>query len=362
MTSHDKSPALIVRAECPFNGGPPLDLLRQSFLTPNNLFFVRNHGDVPLINPHEYRLTVDGRVRRPLSLSLDDLRADFPEVTVVAALQCAGNRRDGLSAIQPVLDELPWESDAIGNAAWTGVPLRDVLHAADVEPGAQHAAFLGLDTVEHGAERFGYGSSIPLDKALQPEVLLAYAMNGAPLPPTHGFPLRVVTPGYIGARSVKWLASITLQSEPSDNYFQSHAYKLFPPQIDAETADWNVGLMLGELSINAVICSPVDGAVLPAGSILVQGYAMAGGGRTVERVDLSIDGGVTWSVAELGEQQPWAWRFWAAQLSLPPGPHEIIARAWDSAANTQPEHAHAIWNFKGYMNNAWHRVRVRVTR
>lgn len=357
----DKHPALLVREQQPFNAGPPPALQRQDFVTPSELFFVRNHGTVPAIDPTSYRLTIGGMVGRPLSLSLDELRDRFPSVALTVTLQCAGNRRSELMAVEPIPQEAAWATEAISNAQWRGVPLREVLLAAEFATDATHVAFDSLDEVERHGRRFGFGGSIPLDKALGAEVLLAYEMNGAPLPPTHGFPLRVVTPGYIGARSVKWLAGITLQTEPSDNYFQAHAYKLFPPHIRAATVDWASGLMLGELSISAVISSPLAGATLPAGEVLIQGYALAGGGRRIERVDVSSDGGETWMIAELVAQQPpWAWCFWEARLALAPGAHQLVARAWDSAANTQPEDIRKIWNFKGYMNNAWHRIDVDV--
>ncbi|MFQ5796713.1 MAG: molybdopterin-dependent oxidoreductase [Candidatus Bipolaricaulia bacterium] len=361
MKPFDKHPDLIVRQEKPFNGGPPLELLRQAFVTPTDLFFVRNHGSVPDIDPDGYRLSVTGMVNRPINLSLDEIRNHFPKSTYVTTLQCAGNRRDDLIAIAPLPGEVAWGAEAISNARWGGVALREVLLAVGVEEGARHVAFTGLDEVEKEGRRFGFGGSIPIEKAMSPEVLLAYEMNGELLAPVHGFPLRVVVPGYIGARSVKWLASITLQTDPSANYFQAHSYKLFPPQVRAETANWDRGLMLGELSVNAVICQPLEGETIPASPTLVQGYAIAGGGRPIERVDLSIDEGETWVMADLLEDDhPWTWRFWEANLELKPGPYQIIARAWDSAANTQPEEVKNIWNFKGYMNNAWHRVRLNV--
>lgn len=356
-----KHPAFIVRAREPLNGGPPPELLRRSPVTPADLFFVRSHGAIPQIDPASYRLSVGGMVRRPLELTLADLREQFPRRVLAATLQCAGNRRDELLAVADIPGEVPWGAEAIGSAEWAGAPLRDVLLAAGVEAAAAHAAFAGLDEVERQGRRFTFGGSVPLEKALGQEVLLAYEMNGAPLAPLHGAPLRVVVPGYIGARSVKWLGAIRLQPEPSDNYFQAHAYKLFPPQVSAANADWERGLALGELSVNAVICSPERGRALGAGQLLVRGYAFAGGGRAVERVDVSADGGATWLSAELlGERSRWAWRFWEARLDLAPGAHRIVARAWDAAANTQPEQLRHVWNFKGYMNNAWHRVDVTV--
>lgn len=358
----DKHPALIVRETEPFNAGPPPGLLRQSFITPQNLFFVRNHAPVPDLDAASYRLQVGGMVGEHLTLSLDELRSRFTKREVAATLQCAGNRRDILSAIAPVGGEVAWGAEAISTARWGGVALRDVLGAAGIEEAARHVAFLGLDEIEKRGERFGFGGSIPIDKALSSEVILAYEMNGETLSPAHGFPLRAIVPGYIGARSVKWLSDITLQTEPSDNYYQARAYKLFPPQTDAQTADWTQGLMLGELSVNSVITAPAPGADIEGGSVLVQGYATAGGSRSVERVDVSADDGATWTTATLSESDkaPWTWRFWEARLELPEGVHTITARAWDSAANTQPEDPRRIWNFKGYMNNAWDRVTVKV--
>jgi sulfite oxidase len=264
-------------------------------------------------------------------------------------------------AVADIPGELPWGAEAIGTAEWAGVPLRDVLARAGVAPRAAHVAFTGLDEVERQGGRFGFGGSIPIEKALSPEVILAYEMNGKPLPPLHGAPLRVVAPGYIGARSVKWLAELKVQAAPSENYFQAHAYKLFPPSVCAANVDWGGGLMLGELSLIGVICAPAPGARLAAGPALVHGYAFAGGGRSIERVDVSADGGATWQVAALlGERSRWAWRRWEAWVDLAPGAHRLVARACDSAANFQPEDPRQLWNFKGYMNNAWHRIQVIV--
>lgn len=361
MTPFAKHPAFVVREKEPFNAGPPLTLLHHTFVTPENLFFVRNHGTVPDVDPSRYRLNVTGMVRRSLSISLDELRDHFPKTTVMATLQCAGNRRSEFAAIRPIPGEIPWGAEAVGNAVWGGVALRDILETAEALAGARHAAFLGLDAVEKHGTTFGFGGSIPLDKAMSEEVLLAFSMNDAPLTPLHGFPLRVVVPGYIGARSVKWLGQITVQALPSTNYFQSHAYKLFPPQLRAEEADWRTGLTLGELPVNAVICQPVHGERVSADHVAVRGYAVAGGGRRIERVDLSTDRGETWTTAALlDESHPWTWRLWEAEVSVRPGPCHIVVRAWDSAAQTQPEDVGKIWNFKGYMNNAWHRVDVGV--
>jgi sulfite oxidase len=354
-----KSSDLLVRQEEPFNGGPKPDRLLGSFLTSNELFFVRNHGGVPEVNPASYRLAVDGLVERPLSLSLEDLRR-LPRASVTATLQCAGNRRLEMMDWQPIKNELPWSTEAVSNAEWSGVPLREVLAAAGVRSEAHHAAFTGLDETERHGHRFNFGGSIPLGKAAHAEVLLADTMNGEPLPPVHGAPLRVVVPGYIGARSVKWLSRITLRETPSDNYFQTTAYRLFPPHFGPDNVVWEEGLMLGEGPVNSVILSPAEEDIVPAGRVVVRGWALAGGDRQVARVDVSADGGKTWTVADLDtEGGDYTWRLWESALELGPGDHEIACRAWDTAAQTQPEHASQVWNFKGYTNNAWHRVRVR---
>jgi sulfite oxidase len=360
-TRINKHPELIVRKEDPFNAGMPLPLLTESHLTPNDRFFVRNHAPVPEIDEAAFRLSVGGLTGKRLEISLDEMRNIFPKSTVMASLQCAGNRRDELIEIAPIDDQISWGEEAIGNAEWGGVPLREVLSAAEVEAGGHHVAFTGLDEVAEYGEPFGFGGSIPIDKAMSDEVLLAYEMNGQPLPPEHGAPLRVVVPGYIGARSVKWVSDISVQREPSDNHYQARAYKIFLPHVRSDTADWSKGLMLGELSVNSAITSPANGETVSGGPVVARGWAMAGGDRRIERVDVSLDGGETWAAADLlDESHRWSWRLWEIPLDLAPGEHEIAVRAWDSAANTQPEDVRKLWNFKGYMNNAWHSISVRV--
>jgi sulfite oxidase len=263
----------------------------------------------------------------------------------VATLHCAGNRRSELADIAPIPRETPWREAAIGNARWAGVRLRDVLAAAGVRDGAAHVELVGADeTTEFGG---GFGGSVPLGV----DVLLAFEMNGAPLEPVHGFPLRAVVPGYIGARSVKWLERVNVIAAPSANPFHARSYKLFAPGVRAEDADWDGTEPLGETPLNSAICKvTADG---------VMGWACAGGDRSVDRVEVGDGSG--WQAARLGgDGGPGAWRLWRAALDLPPGEHELVVRAWDSAGNTQPQSAAEIWNFKGYANNAWHRVRVRI--
>ncbi len=351
---------LILRTAMPLNAEAPLPLLVGMNVTPLSAFFIRTHGNVPRLDAKTHRLAVTGRVERPLSLSLDDLKRDFPQRELAATLLCAGNRREELNEVGAVAGT-GWEQGAIGNAEWTGVRLADILARAECGDGDLHVAFVSADEILRGDAKTFFGGSIPLAKALAREVLIAYAMNGEPLTAEHGFPLRVVVPGYIGARSVKWLTGLIVQDRPSDNYFQQHDYRLLPVDTDLASADGSGGVELGELPVNSAILSPPDGAEVPSGTLLVQGYAIVGGGRTIGRVDVSADGGATWQTADIDRQGPWAWALWKAEVNVAPGPAELIVRAFDSAAQTQPESLETVWNCKGYMNNAWHRVAVTVT-
>lgn len=362
MASRSTFAEFILYQEEPLNAGTPLNILRRSFLTPQEHFFVRTHGTLPRIDQASYRLRIGGLVRRPIVLSCEELRAQFPEYTITASLQCAGSRRNELAAVRPIPGEVLWGADTVGTAVWRGVQLRDVLHAAGIQAEARYVAFTGLDTAQKEGKTVSFGSSIALGKALSPEVLLAYEMNGTPLTPEHGFPLRALIPGYIGARSVKWLQEIHVQDQPSANYFQVHDYKLFPSDVEAQNVDWREGKALEELPLNAVICLPRDGESLKAGTVGLQGYAITGGYAPVERVELSVDDGISWKEATIvSRAEKWAWCFWEASLHLPAGNHEIIARAWDAAGRTQPEHTRSLWNFRGYANNAWHRVSVHLS-
>ena len=342
------------------NAGPPISQLAREYVTPTELFFVRNHASIPEVDLERYRLRVTGLISRELSLSLDQIKNDFERETLTATLQCAGNRRKEMVSYKPIDDGLAWGIEAIGTAQWAGVRLGDVLKAAGISSDkAAHIAFLGLDGITHDGERSPYGCSIPLEKALSCEVLLAYEMNGEDLPLVHGYPLRVVVPGYIGARSVKWLCEIAVQENPSDNYFQQVGYKLFPPSINMYNVNYADGMQLTKLPVNSVIVRPEDRSLLPAGKIAVEGYAMSDGEHEITWVSVSADGGETWQRAQfLNEPQLWTWQLWRTEFDLPQGQHELVVRAWDTAANSQPETIASTWNFKGYVNNAWHRVMI----
>ena len=357
MTIHPSDSQLTVLSEDPLNAEPPGNLLRQSFLTPRRLFYVRTHGSIPVVDPASYRLRLTGLVERPRDLTLDELRAMAPARTVTATLECAGNRRAELMAVRPIPGEMAWGAGVIGTASWRGVPLAEVLRAVGARAEARHVAFTSLDEAQFEGEMVHFGGSIALEKALSPGVLLAYEMNDEPLAPEHGFPLRVIVPGYIGARSVKWLGEIRLQEHPSTNPYEARDYKVFPPDITRQTAEWSRAQPLEELSLNAVISTPQEGETLAAGPLRIQGYAISAEGSPVERVELSVDGAKTWTTATIVERaDPYAWCYWEVTVTLPPGDHQLIVRAWDASKRTQPEDASRLWNFAGYMNNAWYRL------
>jgi len=359
MTLWDKRPDTIVHEVEPYNAEPPGDALAELLLTPLDAFYSRNHGSVPDIDAQSWRLKVDGLVHQPLELSLDELRDRFEEHTLLATLQCAGNRRAGLMEVRDIAGQHPWGPGATSTAEWSGVWLGDVLRAAGPDAEARHVAFAAPDVAEEAVPPQPYGSSIPLAKALDGDVMLAWGMGGIALPAVHGAPVRVVVPGYIGARSVKWVERITAQHDPSSNYFQASAYRLLPADPESSGTEPGDGIPLSSAALNAAILQPDHRASVPVGPTQVTGYAYAGDGRAVVRVDVSVDGGAHWRQANLDEQAgPWAWQHWRLTVDLPAGGTEIVARAWDTSAATQPELPIQVWNPKGYVNTSWARCRV----
>ena len=351
---------LKVHSTEPLNAEPPLARLTASFITPQRDLYIRTHGEVQHLDEASHRLRVTGRVARELELSVADLRERFAGRTVTAALQCAGNRRADLQEVAQTAGD-PWSGGAIGNARWTGASLRDVLDAAGAEAGPELlVAFYSTDEIEVEGKRGRYGVSIPMPKAMGGDVLLAWEVNGEPLAPEHGFPLRVVTPGYAGVRSPKWVTEVRVQDTPAESPIQRKDYKLFPPSVAKEEADWDAGLTIDAMPLNSVICEPERGARLKAGPLTVRGWATASE-RAVRRVDVSTDGGRRWAQAELEQEadQPHAWTLWRLETELAKGEHELVVRAFDEAMQTQPGAPDDTWNFAGYL--AAHRHSIHVT-
>lgn len=353
---------MIVREESPFNAEPPSSVLAGSEITPVDAFYARNHGLFPDIAPRHWRLTVDGLVDTPRTLTYDELTTAYDQHTVVATLACAGNRRAELLRVRPIPGKDPWAHGAISTAEWRGVRLADVLAAAGVHrEEALHVEFLAPDVAHEARPVQTYGSSIPLSKAMSEEVLLAWQMNGQPLPRAHGGPVRVVVPGYIGARSVKWVTAITVQPVPSENYFQALDYRILPPEADADTVAEGEGISLSSLPLNCDILVPTDGDHVGAGALTIRGWAMVGDGHSIGRIDVSLDGGRCWRQANLRPAPSrWAWRPWSLTVDVSPGPLSITARAWADTGITQPESPASLWNPRGYGNNAYAHIELSV--
>lgn len=351
----------IVHEAEPYNAEPQRGALGREFCTPIDTFYSRNHGAVPTIDPNSWQLRIDGLVDHPLELDLSRLKTDFEPREIVATLQCAGARRADLVAIRDIPGEAPWGPCATSTARWTGVSLRDVLGAAGLQDAAEHLAFEAPDVSHHPTPAQTYGSSITRRKATSPEVLLAWGMNGEPLPTVHGGPVRVVVPGWIGARSVKWVERITARPDPSQSYFQQTAYRLLPAEADPESTDLDAMPMLSSVALNSDVLVPSPGSTVSAGRLDVSGYAYAGDDRAVIRVDVSLDGGQTWRQAELEQDAgDWAWCRWRTTVDAEPGALTITVRAWDTTGAAQPDSAAALWNPKGYINNAWSHTTIDV--
>ena len=445
-----RDPRLITHTVKPRNAEPPTEELDRTFRTPNELFYVRHHMWVPVVEEakaDEHLLTIELPDGDTKQYSLEDLKTKFPTHRVTAVLQCSGNRRNDMTRHAGKTNGLQWGVGAISNAEWEGVRLSDILadaglkvldataptreippkddQADAVDANTLHVQFTGLEA---------YGASIPLAKALDPrgDVLLAFGMNGETLPRDHGFPLRAVVPGHVAARSVKWLSKIVISDEESTSQWQRRDYKSFGPNEGANP-DWDRALAIQEMPVTSAITGVWVGdcvrrgrvpwlghpsnppqpqtqqpqtsritdlaavsktvgftntttpeASTPEEPIAVQGYAYSGGGRAIARVDVSLDGGQTWAQADLVREndadtasrgnKAWAWQRWRYRGTLPARPlnttgdgekgkqqqdcKTVVVKATDDAYNTQPESHKGIYNVRGNLATAWHRVRV----
>jgi DMSO/TMAO reductase YedYZ molybdopterin-dependent catalytic subunit len=331
----------------------PLEVLREP-ITPIGLHYLLIHYDIPHVDPRTWKLTVDGRVATELSLDLDALRG-LPSHEVVATMECAGNGRARL-APRPVSQ--PWLLEAVGTGRWRGVRLRDLLDWTGVAEDAVEVLFTGLDRgVENGEEQF-FQRSLTVSDARGSDVLLAYELNGVPLPPQHGFPLRLLVPGWYGMTNVKWLTRVTLISEPFTGYQQARGYRV--RQVDTDE-----GEPLSLIYPRALMVPPgipdfmTRERTLAAGACTVEGRAWSGH-APVASVEVSTDDGATWQAARLDgpELGRWAWRRWWYDWNAEPGRYVLLCRASDEAGNEQP--TEATWNLGGYANNQVQRVLVTV--
>ncbi|KAF9401113.1 hypothetical protein BGX21_002648 [Mortierella sp. AD011] len=368
---------LLVHCEKPFNAEPPLPaLVNAGQITPTDIFFKRNHGPIPDISLENHQICIGVQRNTPdiewKVISMRDIISKWPKATVTATIQCAGNRRDGLAAVKEVSGVI-WKSGAVSTATWSGARLCDVIRDVADIPADDLSRMLrdfhvSFEAGDHVREDVCYGGSIPLRKAMDPlgDVILAYEMNDQPLAREHGFPLRVIVPGFIGARSVKYLKKIIVQPQESALFFQRQDYKIFAPTINDTNVEeaWDSTASLGEMNVQCVICTPTEDEVIPSlEPVTVKGYAIAGGGKGIYRVEVSIDGGDTWETVDKMEQKCdersgmfWTWAIWEKTVPRINSSAELVARAYDSSGNMQPEHP--IWNYRGVMNNAWSRAHV----
>lgn len=335
------------------NHGMPLEALRYP-VTPVGLHYLLTHYDIPFVDPGDWRLTVEGRVARPLALSLEELRAR-PAIEVTTTMECAGNGRAWL-ARRPFSQ--PWLDEAVGTARWRGAPLRPLLEECGVDADAVEVVFTGLDRgTENGVEQ-EFARSLPVSEALRDEVLLAYEVNGQALPPQHGFPLRLLVPGWYGMTNVKWLTAIAVTDQPFDGMQQLMSYRLRGEESE-EGVPLTRTLPRALLAPPGIADFPTRSRTVAAGDCPLEGRAWSGWGP-IAAVEVSTDGGGTWSAARVERDidSEWAWSRWSFDWEATPGRHELRCRARDSAGNAQPDEP--TWNLGGYANNAVQRVSVTV--
>ncbi|XP_042391133.1 sulfite oxidase-like [Zingiber officinale] len=371
-----RHPSLKINSKEPFNAEPHRTAL-LSYITPVDFFYKRNHGPIPIVNDIErYCVSIGGLVKNPLEISMSEIRK-LPKYNVIATLQCAGNRRTEMSKTRKVRG-VGWDVAAVGNAKWGGAKLADVLelvgiskHTSSSPLGGKHVEFISIDKCkeENGGP---YKASIPLRQATNPEadVLLAYEMNGETLNRDHGYPLRVIVPGVIGARSVKWLDRISIIEDECQGFFMQKDYKMFPPSVNWDNINWLSRKAQMDFPVQSAICSLEDVDFVKPGKVTIAGYAVAGGGRGIERVDISVDGGRTWFEAQRCQRgnipyqsddlnnDKWAWVLFKVVVDVPEST-VIIAKAVDTASNVQPENVEVVWNLRGILNTSWHKVQVR---
>jgi DMSO/TMAO reductase YedYZ molybdopterin-dependent catalytic subunit len=335
------------------NHSLPLEALKHD-ITPVGLHYLLIHFDIPLVDADAWRLEIGGKVAQPLSLSLDDVKAR-PARTVPVTLECAGN---GRALLTPRPLSQPWLNGAVGTAEWTGSPLAPLLHEAGLAPEAVEIVFTGLDRGIQGDVEHAYARSLPVAEALRDEVMLVYEINGQPLPPQHGFPLRLIVPGWYGMTHVKWLRSITAVDEPFTGWQQDVAYHV--RESEEEKGSPVTRMLPRSLMVPPGIPEFLSRTrFVQPGPCQLEGRAWSGW-APIARVEVSADGGETWADAELDEPvSEFAWRRWRYIWDAAPGEHELCCRATDEAGNVQP--LAAEWNYDGVCNNGVQRVKVVVS-
>ncbi|OAG00100.1 molybdopterin binding oxidoreductase [Paraphaeosphaeria sporulosa] len=375
----EKSADMIHVLQFPYNGEPPRERLVKTEITPNEDFFVRNHGGIPEIDADKFFFDVDGMVNNPKKITLKELQDEsiFPRMTKTASLQCSGTRR--IEQIQEYPgdgDELinaPWAEGAIGTARWTGVSLKKVIkHCGGLKDGGKHVEFFGADTYFKKGQVFNYAVSVPYRKVRVHEVMLAWEMNGEPLPRIHGYPLRVVVFGFIGARSCKWLYKINVIAQPSLAPVQMKEYIYYSPQIGKHNNTYSNGFSIQTMPVSSAIMTPINhDQIVHDGKIKLTGWAFSGSGWP-ERVEVSGDGGNIWYEVpfdQLSKKVFYSWRVWEYEMPVDAeGWLEFCVRCWDNALNaclhpiltcgTQPTFVRSAWNWDLHVTSSCHRIKV----
>lgn len=352
---------LSILSDRPVNAETPPHLLDEA-VTSGERMFVRNNGLTPDITPEEaanWRLTVNGEVETPLDLSIDDLRSDFEEVTLQLQIECGGNGRKFMT---PAARGNQWTFGAVSCAEWTGVRLRDVLERAGLKSTAIYTGHYGADIHLSGdPDKPPLSRGVPIDKAVEPHTIVAYAMNGGDIPILNGYPLRLVAPGWPGSCSQKWLTRIQVRDREHDGEKmtgQSYRVPRYPVAPGTEVPDEDMEI-IQSMPVKSLITAPQTGVRVNAGERFeARGHAWAGD-NDVAAMDVSIDFGATWTRAELSAPvNRYAWQHWRASLALPEtGYYEVWARATDDAGRMQPA-TQPGWNPRGYLNNLQHRIAV----
>lgn len=366
----------------PFNCEPPLcQLMKAGFVTPASLHYVRNHGYVPRGNFEDWTVEVSGFVKRPMKFTMRQLLDEFKPRELPVTLVCAGNRRKEQNMVKKTIG-FNWGAAGVSTSVWRGARLYDVLRRCGImskKKGARYVCFEGAEDLPGGGG-CKYATSVSVDIAMDEsrDLMLAYLQNGEFLQPDHGFPVRMIIPGFIGGRMVKWLKRIVVTSGESDNFYHFNDNRVLPSHVDADTANsegwWQKPeYIINDLNINSVITTPCHEEILPINSATTErpytlrGYAYSGGGRKVIRVEITFDGGETWKLCTVNRPEKptkynkhWCWCFWELDVELMEllPAKEIAVRAWDEAMNTQPKDL--TWNVMGMMNNCWFRVKLNV--
>ncbi|MEI6414229.1 MAG: sulfite oxidase [Pseudomonadota bacterium] len=350
---------LVTLTDKPINAESPAHLLDDE-ITPTSQHFIRNHGTVPMGDAATWTLAIEGEVDNPLKLSIEDLKKNFKVVSAQLVIECGGN---GRAFFNPPVKGGQWTVGAVGCAKWTGVRLADVLKAAKIRKTAIHTAHYSADAALDDPNKIPLSRGIPIDKAMNPNTLIAFAMNDGPIHPQNGHPLRLVVPGWVGSSSQKWLTKIVLRDVVHDGPgMTKKSYRMpnrpLEPGEDAPEAIFT--RVIQAMPVKSLITSPKSRIEVAAGKpIEIRGHAWAGD-NLVKEVEISIDFGASWKKIHLAKPvNPYAWQHWKTEIAFPgPGYYEVWSRATDDKGNSQP--LAVAWNPNGYMNNAMHRIAVKV--